>query len=127
MLLHKASVGARPVVSGKQAAAQSPLSHRSFPAQPSDGQPTPSALLSSGQEVDEVTNEMGPGPEYGEHVSRALRERGWTLFEVARFARLPVDAQLIGMILIDQDDDLGARELMGFLEEGVERKRNRGK
>jgi hypothetical protein len=77
--------------------------------------------------VDEVTNEMGPGPEYGEHVSRALRERGWTLFEVARFARLPVDAQLIGMILIDQDDDLGARELMGFLEEGVERKRNRGK
>ena len=44
MLLHKASVGARPVASGKQAAAQSPLSHRSFPAQPSDGQPTPSAL-----------------------------------------------------------------------------------
>jgi hypothetical protein len=36
-------VWARPVAAGKQTAAQSPLSHRGLPAQPSDGQ-SPTAL-----------------------------------------------------------------------------------
>ena len=40
----KAGVGARAVASGKQAAAQSPLSHRRLPAQPPTRQPTPPAL-----------------------------------------------------------------------------------
>jgi hypothetical protein len=43
-LLRKAGVGARSVAPGKQAAAQSPLSHRGLPAQPPLGQPTPPAL-----------------------------------------------------------------------------------
>src|SRR5215208_1834209 len=43
-LLRKEGVGAGPLASGKQAGAQSPLSHRGLPAQPSDGQSTPTAL-----------------------------------------------------------------------------------
>src|SRR5215208_2072439 len=43
-LLHKAGVGARSVAPNEQAAEEGPLSHRSLPAQPPDGQSTPSAL-----------------------------------------------------------------------------------
>src|SRR5215217_1350578 len=43
-LLHKAGVGARSVAPNEPAAEEGPLSHRSLPAQPPDGQSTPSAL-----------------------------------------------------------------------------------
>src|SRR5215216_31647 len=43
-LFRKEGVGEGPVASGKQTAAQSPLSYRGLPAQPSDGQSTPTAL-----------------------------------------------------------------------------------
>ena len=43
-LFHKAGVGAGSVAPGEPTAEEGPLSHCSLPAQPSDGQPTPSAL-----------------------------------------------------------------------------------
>jgi hypothetical protein len=58
--------------------------------------------------VDELTDEMRTTDEFEEHMSRALQERGWAPFEAARFARLPADTQIIGMMLIDQDDEWGA-------------------
>jgi hypothetical protein len=76
-----------------------------------------------GEEVDKMTDEMRPGPEYGEHVTRALKDRGWHAFEVARFFRLPIDAQLVGLIRLDEDEELKARELLDELEEEVERRR----
>lgn len=55
-------------------------------------------------------------------TSCALRDRGWSPFEAARFSRLPIDAQIVGMIRLDEEADLGERELLDDLEE-VERQR----
>jgi hypothetical protein len=62
-------------------------------------------------------------PELGKHVVGMLRDRGWSPFEAMRFARLPFDAQFIGMVRLEADEELGARELLESLEEEVERRR----
>jgi hypothetical protein len=62
-------------------------------------------------------------PEYGDHVLRVLRDLGWSPFEATRFSRLPIDAQIVGMIRLDEEASLGERELLDDLEEEVERRR----
>jgi hypothetical protein len=61
-------------------------------------------------------------PEYGGHITQALKDRGWRAFEVRRFAQLPIDAQIAGIIHLDAEEELGARELLDSLEAEVERR-----
>ncbi len=68
-----------------------------------------------------MRDEAHTTPEYGEHVLGVLRDRGWSPFEAMRFARLPFGAQLAGVVCLEADEELGARELLDELEEEVER------
>jgi hypothetical protein len=69
-----------------------------------------------------MTGDAHSTPKFGDHVMRELRDRGWSPFGAARFSRLPIDAQIAGMIMLDEEADLGERELLDDLEE-VERQR----
>jgi hypothetical protein len=69
-----------------------------------------------------MTNEGQTGPGYGEHITGALAERGASPFEAARYARLPIDAQIVGMIRLDGDPSLDVRTLLDELEAEVERR-----
>ena len=69
-----------------------------------------------------MTGDAHSTPNFGDHVLRELRDRGWSPFGAAHFSRLPIDAQIAGMIMLDEEADLGERELLDDLEE-VERQR----
>ena len=74
------------------------------------------------ESIGRVREEANSTPKFGDHVLRELRDRGWSPFGAARFSRLPIDAQIAGMIMLDEEADLGERELLDDLDE-VERQR----
>jgi hypothetical protein len=59
------------------------------------------------------------GPGFGPRIAQLFEERVASPFEAARFARLPVAAQIAGMIALDLDPEADVRELISDLEERV--------
>ncbi len=92
-LLRKEGVGARPLASGKQTAAQSPLSHRGLPAQPSDGQSTPTALKATHLKNPHIGLRFAYDPDLDQRLWRRIE--GMNERELGRIVRaLSVHFQL---------------------------------
>lgn len=74
------------------------------------------------EEVREIAvRQMRLTPEFRKRAARVLEERGANPFEARRFFRLPPAAQVVGIMVLEEDASRSVRELIAELEEDAER------